>query len=270
MSAPKYSFLRINSNGEVPQEFCNIGDYESGELYENLRPLFSHYEEDGDKIFIGTSKYTFWCNDGKRYKVEVFFDEDGSHKKLLPNHRANAMADAGRFTNKNYNYIPKNNKNHNHNLKLAWGSNYFLGDIICKFTTGKAFPDCSMFENPLQFIFTRKQPNTRMINLYGGEEEANKVIHPFARKDFMNNDRWVIRDYWLFPNNIHNEEYIELMKGWGFNPPPKCVLCNNECDCPYGHSPAPVKTTGRCCDNCNKTIVIPARIKAIKEQKEEE
>ena len=27
----------------------------------------------------------------------------------------------------------------------------------------------------------------------------------------------------------------------------------------YGNNPAPVTNVGRCCDNCNATVVIPAR-----------
>jgi len=42
---------------------------------------------------------------------------------------------------------------------------------------------------------------------------------------------------------------------------PICVLCEEMCDCKYGHNPEPLKDNGRCCDKCNQTKVIPARIR---------
>lgn len=39
-----------------------------------------------------------------------------------------------------------------------------------------------------------------------------------------------------------------------------CCICGKE-HVGYGHNPNPVTTDGECCDNCNVTIVIPARIK---------
>lgn len=45
----------------------------------------------------------------------------------------------------------------------------------------------------------------------------------------------------------------------------KCVLCGKEIK-GHGNNPAPVKDSGRCCDDCNKKVVIPARMKAIKNE----
>jgi len=39
----------------------------------------------------------------------------------------------------------------------------------------------------------------------------------------------------------------------------KCCICGKDLKDPYGHSPDPVKKKGRCCENCNNTVVIPAR-----------
>jgi hypothetical protein len=42
-----------------------------------------------------------------------------------------------------------------------------------------------------------------------------------------------------------------------------CGLCDGTLDCKYGNNPAPLKTNGRndvCCDTCNATKVIPARM----------
>ncbi len=55
--------------------------------------------------------------------------------------------------------------------------------------------------------------------------------------------------------------------------PPKkkgfvCCLCKNKCmgwgdNNEYGNNPAPLKHKGECCDTCNDTKVIPARIHVI-------
>lgn len=41
----------------------------------------------------------------------------------------------------------------------------------------------------------------------------------------------------------------------------KCCICLKEIDDEYGHNPYPVKEEGRCCTECNKTRVIPARLR---------
>tara|TARA_R110000751_G_scaffold94798_4_gene185066 strand:- start:392 stop:622 length:231 start_codon:yes stop_codon:yes gene_type:complete len=42
-----------------------------------------------------------------------------------------------------------------------------------------------------------------------------------------------------------------------------CVLCNEDIKGNYGHNPAPLSDEGDCCDECNMTKVIPARIGAV-------
>lgn len=46
----------------------------------------------------------------------------------------------------------------------------------------------------------------------------------------------------------------------------KCVFCGQKFT-GYGNNPAPLRSSGKCCDDCNSTIVIPARIKGISEEK---
>lgn len=41
-----------------------------------------------------------------------------------------------------------------------------------------------------------------------------------------------------------------------------CVICGKEFE-GWGNNPYPVKEEGRCCDECNETKVIPARIMAM-------
>ena len=46
----------------------------------------------------------------------------------------------------------------------------------------------------------------------------------------------------------------------------KCCICGRRIN-GYGNNPAPVKDEGVCCDRCNNTIVLAARIKALKDSK---
>lgn len=45
-----------------------------------------------------------------------------------------------------------------------------------------------------------------------------------------------------------------------------CVLCGKHI-VGYGNNPFPLADEGKCCDECNKTKVIPARIKDFEELK---
>ena len=42
----------------------------------------------------------------------------------------------------------------------------------------------------------------------------------------------------------------------------KCCICGKQLT-GMGNNPFPVKTSGRCCDNCNIKFVIPERIKQM-------
>ena len=41
----------------------------------------------------------------------------------------------------------------------------------------------------------------------------------------------------------------------------KCCICGKLCE-GFGNNPYPLQTEGRCCDDCNKLVII-ARIKKI-------
>ena len=41
-----------------------------------------------------------------------------------------------------------------------------------------------------------------------------------------------------------------------------CSICNNEINDEFGNNAEPVND-GRCCNDCNSTVVIPARIKEM-------
>ena len=58
-----------------------------------------------------------------------------------------------------------------------------------------------------------------------------------------------------------------LMADLGINEKtPTCSLCYKPCDCRHGHNPAPLDfgdVGARCCDKCNNTRVLPARMYEI-------
>ena len=41
-----------------------------------------------------------------------------------------------------------------------------------------------------------------------------------------------------------------------------CSICNNEINDRFGHNAQPINN-GKCCSDCNSTVVIPARIKEM-------
>ena len=49
----------------------------------------------------------------------------------------------------------------------------------------------------------------------------------------------------------------------------KCCICKKPIE-GTGHNPIPVWPTGRCCDKCHSTYVLPARYRLIAQQAEEE
>ena len=49
----------------------------------------------------------------------------------------------------------------------------------------------------------------------------------------------------------------------------KCVLCGGEIK-GYGNNPAPLADEGRCCDDCNKSKVIPARMSKLKDSDDDD
>lgn len=48
-----------------------------------------------------------------------------------------------------------------------------------------------------------------------------------------------------------------------------CCICN-EPFIGYGNDPWPVAEEGQCCDNCNATQVVPARLKKMREEDSDE
>lgn len=45
----------------------------------------------------------------------------------------------------------------------------------------------------------------------------------------------------------------------------KCCICGQQFN-GYANNPAPVTNSGRCCDECNRNVVIPVRLSIIRQQ----
>ena len=46
-----------------------------------------------------------------------------------------------------------------------------------------------------------------------------------------------------------------------------CCICGKQFE-GYGNNPAPVKSEGECCDNCNFSVVLSARLFGLKKSQE--
>lgn len=215
------SYLKINANGSTPTEVVDLSDVPKADRMDELRKNLSHSAMGGsDRIFLDSSTYTLWCSDGKRYKVEIVFDDDGNHKGLIPNHRINAMVNLGRFTSKKFNYV---GKSRNQDIKDTWGSNYFLGDVFVKITTGRPLPDISIFgSSPILSIVGHDFiPSAKMSATHA---DAEGMLDPRrARADYGNPNSpknaggmlWEFKDYHIIHKECRNVEYITLLKSWG-------------------------------------------------------
>ena len=49
---------------------------------------------------------------------------------------------------------------------------------------------------------------------------------------------------------------------------PECCICGKTCETRWGNDAWPVKDDGVCCDDCNWTVVLPARILELAKRKE--
>ena len=129
-------------------------------------------------VFVECKELTLWCEDNARREFLVLCDENGLDNRLLPNHRANALVSAGRFTDHNFNDIgTRSNRTKNQDLKDSQGCNFFVGDVFILVEKDTVAPDMSIYgDNPLEWILEFKEPSERMINAYG----KNIAIHKIA------------------------------------------------------------------------------------------
>ena len=230
--------IKITSNNE--------DDYDE-QLGEQLL-LFSH---DQDTLF-GMRSYWIWCVDGQRHLMTVYYDSDGEDKHLVPNHRANALITAGRFTTRDFNDIVDRTRgqlqpNFNQELKDQWGSSFLLGDIICVINEGDSLPDFDIYgNNPINFVRAGRVPSEAMVQDYG-EEKAYNMIHysqkyssmptTMTREElnaYLANPPYEAVTYPLFPGPDipADNNYLALLQLWGYpRPDPPAALVQSLAQC---------------------------------------
>ena len=175
-----YTIIRVNATSTIPH-FRIIQKFETtSELALTIKSLID------PESTVTRIPMSFWCMDDKRQEIDVWVDEEGRDKNLQPNHRANALAEAGRFKNMLFDDIGKRHRvTKNQQLKESQGANYFVGDVCLVIKGGKPYPNFNVYgENPIKFITNINPPSQGMITRYG-EDLAKKMIDPEKTVDFQ-------------------------------------------------------------------------------------
>ena len=175
-----YTIIRVNATSTIPYFQITQKFKTTPELISKINSLI-----DPDSLMTRLPM-SFWCMDDKRQEIDVWVDEEGRDKNLQPNHRANALAEAGRFKNMLFDDIGKRHRvTKNQQLKESQGANYFVGDVCLVIKGGKPYPNLSVYgDNPIKFITKTNPPSQGMITRYG-EDLAKKMIDPEKTVDFQ-------------------------------------------------------------------------------------
>ena len=175
-----YTIIRVNATSTIPYFQITQKFKTTPELISKINSLI-----DPDSLMTRLPM-SFWCMDDKRQEIDVWVDEEGRDKNLQPNHRANALAEAGRFKNMLFDDIGKRHRvTKNQQLKESQGANYFVGDVCLVVKGGKPYPNFNVYgENPIKFITNINPPSQGMITRYG-EDLAKKMIDPEKTVDFQ-------------------------------------------------------------------------------------
>ena len=110
MSTSSYYYHRISSNSMEKYRDVQALDFEADidDKEAHIQSLFTHrtpaptgiWSHGDENIAISSERFTMFCVDGQPRDFTTWFDKKGQSKSLIPNHRANAMFDMGRFTSK--------------------------------------------------------------------------------------------------------------------------------------------------------------------------
>ena len=226
-----FYYHRINSNSAEPFTIARVQDFDAGpgpdNEYAHLRSLLTHrharlkgkWDHGDENLYLEGSTYALWCDDGELRELRVYMIEDRT--KLLPNHRANALIDAGRFTSKDRIEF---NDGRNQSLKEHHGCNYVFGDVVCKVPVGTAGPDHTVYKNnPIWYITQPREPTAEMVNAHGEEMARNKLV-PTRKMDVSatlrtpRNPVWEDTIYYVGPKNCTDYEFKILLELWGVHP----------------------------------------------------
>jgi len=179
--------------------------------------IWSHGDEN---IVISSERFTMFCVDGQPRDFTTWFDKKGQSKSLIPNHRANAMFDMGRFTSKEcINF----SNNRNQSLKEHYGCNFVYGDVVCEVPICTPGPDHSVYQNnPLWSIIKPREPSAEMVNAHGQVLAVNKLVptkkYNIPASRTMGMSVWTDTAYLIAPKNCNNVEYKILLKLWQVTP----------------------------------------------------
>ena len=286
-------FLRINANNtEIPMAFVNVSedDLKNDRLYTSLKQQFQSHTPHG----IERSKYEFWCKNAegvmKRYKAEIYYDDSGLQKvdTVARNHRMMAMVGAGKYKDyKTFRNVDENSRSQQ--IQMTSGQTEWVGDVIIRFKEGSPLPDIEFFgESPHGWLSTRwfaEGWSSKTKNRNYGKDSArlraclgvkerwyeavqangnmmnNALLEPLRRNPLFYEAIWVEHDSFNVLNceGVSDDESpsedSDSDDGDGMN----CVLCDGKYQ-HMGNNPHPLSETGRCCNDCNATKVIIARM----------
>ena len=226
-STPSHYYHRINANSAEPFTNAHVQDFDGDphDEFARLRSLLTHrrampngkWDHGDENLYLGSNIFTLWCDDGELRELTVFVIENGGANLLLPNHRANALIDAGRFTSKDRIEF---NHGRNQSLKEHYGCNFVWGDVVCKIPIDTAGPDHTVYNNnPLRYMLETREPTSEMVNAHGEEMARNKLVTTrkmdvVASINAPGNPIWKDTTYLLAPKNCTNYEFKILLSMW--------------------------------------------------------
>lgn len=236
MEDNKDILIRINANGFNPIEITQRKDFSNNDVYANIVSLLSYKKQGiggkwlkGDQNFpLGGTKFKIWCSDGERHDVDTYYHDEGIENNLLPNHRANAIISAGRFTSKDFDTLDIDCINQE--LKESCGSNFIVGDIVCKIPEGHPIPDMNIYGgSPIHFIMTPRVPSQLMIGEHGAQTAKNMVKYNMIRLlpntvEDLRNPKWELTMYELIPSKCSSRVFIRLLQSWNIDVPKNMLV----------------------------------------------
>jgi len=221
MSTTRYYYHRIKANSSEKYRDVQPLDFQADivDKVEQIQSLFTHrtpastgiWSRGDENITISNEQYTMFCIDGQPRVFTTWFEEEAQSKLHIPNHRANAMFDMGRFTSKE---CIKFSNNRNQSLKEQHGCNFVYGDVVCEVPIGTPGPDHSIYNNnPLLHFMKKKEPSSDMVSHYGQVLAANKLspTRKYNTVDLV----WEDTSYFLAPKKCNNVEFKYLLQSWG-------------------------------------------------------
>ena len=206
-----YSYFRINAVSEIPVSILPDTNLHAGLFDESAENGYVHHD---------SSSMMLWDMNGKRRKFTILFDGEGLLKRLVPNHRFNAMCDFGRYTDGNMDTV---DDSANQAKKDSWGANYYVGNVLVEVPDGDSPPNVSVYgENPIVYLFKKRNivPSPRMVAQWG-EEVAKRKLHPLMAIVFqppfdIMTIPWKAKKYNLWCSSAStNDEYQNRLKDWG-------------------------------------------------------